>query len=154
AGDLVRLMADSFSARDSEEGRTFLSKRGGGTLLGEKVFPEFVTLRTDPFDPRQPALPWTGDLLPTRPMMWVDKGVIANLSYDRYWAAKTGKQPTPGSGGRGGRGGRGGGGGGGAAAGGSLIMEGGDATLDQLIASVDRGLLITHFWYIRGVNPQ
>jgi len=154
AGDLVRLMADSFSARDSEEGRTFLSKRGGGTLLGEKVFPEFVTLRTDPFDPRQPALPWTGDLLPTRPVMWVDKGVIANLSYDRYWAAKTGKQPTPGSGGRGGRGGRGGGGGGGAAAGGSLIMEGGEATLDQLIASVDRGLLITHFWYIRGVNPQ
>src|SRR6185436_9713450 len=37
---------------------------------------------------------------------------------------------------------------------GSLIMDGGDATLDQLIASVDRGLLITHFWYIRGVNPQ
>jgi len=33
-------------------------------------------------------------------------------------------------------------------------MEGGNATLDQLIASVDRGLLITHFWYIRYVNQQ
>jgi len=26
--------------------------------------------------------------------------------------------------------------------------------LDQLIGSVERGLLITHFWYIRPVNPQ
>ncbi len=147
AGDLVRLMAGAFSARDSEEGRTFLSKRGGGTLLGEKVFPEFVSLRTDPFDSRQPALPWTGDLLPTRAISWVEKGVIANLAYDRYWATKTGKLATPGAGGRGG----GGFGFGGA---GSLIMDGGKASMDELIASVDRGLLITHFWYIRGVNQQ
>ena len=66
AGDLVRLMAPAFSARNTEEGRTFLSKRGGGNLLGEKMFPEFITLRSDPFDPRQPSSPWTGDLLPTR----------------------------------------------------------------------------------------
>jgi predicted Zn-dependent protease len=155
-GDLVRLMGAAFNARNTEEGRTFLSKRGGGTLVGEKLFPEFVTLRSDPFDSRQPSSPWTGDLLPTRAMTWVDKGVIANLAYDRYWSEKTGKQPTPspggGFGGGGGGGNFGGGGGGGAA--GSLIMEGGDASLEQLIASVERGLLVTHFWYIRFVNPQ
>jgi predicted Zn-dependent protease len=148
AGDLVRLMAGSFSARSSEEGRTFLSKRGGGTLLGEKLFPDYVTLRTDPFDPRQPSSPWTGDLLPTSAITWIDKGTIANLAYDRYWAMKTGKQPTPGGGGGGFGFGFGFGGGG------SLLMEGGNATLDELIASVERGLLITHFWYIRVVNPQ
>jgi predicted Zn-dependent protease len=152
AGDVVRLMAGAFSARNTEEGRTFLSKRGGGTLLGEKVFPDFITLRSDPFDPRQPSSPWTGDLLPTSAIAWIDKGVIANLAYDRYWATKTGKQPTPGGGG-GGRGGGGGGGGFGGGAG-SLIMEGGASTMEDLIASVDRGLLITHFWYIRGVNQQ
>jgi len=151
AGDLVRLMQGAFSARNTEEGRTFLSKRGGGSLLGEKLFPEFVTLRSDPFDPRQPSSPWTGDLLPTSAITWIDKGVVANLAYDRYWANKTGKQPTPGGGG----GGRGGGGGGGfGGGGGGLIMEGSDSTLEELIASVDRGLVITHFWYIRGVNPQ
>ena len=144
AGDLVRLMAASFSARNTDEGRTFLSKRGGGTLLGEKLFPEFITLRSDPFDSRQPSLPWTTDWLPTRAITWIDKGVVANLSYDRYWAAKTGKQPTPSAGGFG----FGGGGSG------SHIMEGGDATLEQLIASVERGILVTHFWYIRPVNPQ
>jgi predicted Zn-dependent protease len=152
AGDLVRLMAGAFSARETEEGRTFLSKRGGGNLLGEKVFPEFVTLRTDPFDSRQPSLPWTNDLLPTRAIAWVDKGVIANLAYDRYWANKTGKTATPGGGG--GRGGGGGGGGFGGGGGGGLILEGGKSSMDDLIASVDRGLLITHFWYIRGVNQQ
>src|SRR5437867_5404849 len=70
AADLVRLMAGAFSARNTEEGRTFLSKRGGGTLLGEKMFPEFVTLRSDPFDPRQPSSPWTADQLPTRAIKW------------------------------------------------------------------------------------
>lgn len=150
AGDLVRLIEGSFSARSADEGRSVFSKRGGGTLVGEKVFPEFVTLRSDPFDSRQPALPWSGDLLPTRAITWVDKGVLTNLAYDRYWASKTGKSPTPGPGGRGG--GRGGGGGG--VGGGGLLMEGGDASMEQLIAGVERGLLITHFWYIRGVNTQ
>jgi predicted Zn-dependent protease len=144
AGDLVRLMAGAFQARSGEEGRTFLSKRGGGTLLGEKIFPDFVTLRSDPFDPRQPSSPWTGDYLPTGAISWIDKGVIANLAYDRYWAAKTGMRATPNPGG---------GPGSGFGAGG-LILEGGGETLDQLIASVDRGLLVTHFWYIRFVNPQ
>ncbi len=81
-------------------------------------------------------------------MTWIDKGVVANLAYDRYWASKTGKEPNSGGGGRGGGGGGFGGGEGG------LTLQGGDASLDALIASVERGLLITHFWYIRGVNPQ
>jgi predicted Zn-dependent protease len=153
AGDLVRLITPGFSARGTEEGRTFVSKRGGGSYLGEKVFPEFITLRSDPFDPRQPSSPWTGELLPNRAVTWIDKGVVANLSYDRYWASKTGKEPTPGEGG-GGRGGGGGGGGFGFGGGSDLILDGGDATLDQLISSVEKGVLVTHFWYIRFVNQQ
>ena len=140
AGDLIRLISLGFSARNTDEGRTFLSKKGEGNLVGEKLFPEFITLRSDPFDPRQPSLPWTSELLPTRAITWIDKGVVANLAYDRYWASKTGKEPTltvgpfnPA---------------------GSLAMEGGDASLDTLIQSVERGILITHFWYIRVVNPQ
>ena len=156
AGDLIRLMAPAFSARSTEEGRTFLSKRGGGNLLGEKLFPEFVTLRSDPFDARQPSSPWTGDELPTKAITWIDHGKVTNLAYDRYWANKTGKEPTPGGGfGGGGGGGRGGGGGGfGGGGAGSLILEGGDSSLEQLIKTVERGVLVTHFWYIRYVNQQ
>lgn len=151
-GDIVRLIGSGFSARGTDEGRTFLSKRGGGNLVGEKLFPEYISLRSNPLDWRQPSAPWTGDLLPTRAIDWIGKGVVSNLAYDRYWASKTGKQPTPGLGGGGGGGGAGGGGGGGGGL--SLEMEGSDATLESLIASVERGLLITHFWYIRAVNQQ
>ncbi|MDQ6759339.1 MAG: TldD/PmbA family protein [Acidobacteriota bacterium] len=144
AGDIVRLIlggggfgggfAGPFSARATEEGRTFLSKKGGGTLLGEKLFPEFITLRSDPADPRQPSLPWSNDLLPNRPVTWINKGVIQSLQYDRYWAARTGHEPTPSPS--------------------TLIMDGGDASIEDLIKGVERGLLVTHFWYIRFVNQQ
>jgi predicted Zn-dependent protease len=150
AGDIVRLISSGFSARSTDEGRTFLSKRGGGTLVGEKMFPEYISLHSNPFDGRQPSSPWSGDLLPAKAVTWIDKGVVANLSYDRYWASKTGKEPNAGGGG-----GRGGGGGGGFGGGeGALTLDGTDNSTDSLIAGVERGLLITHFWYIRGVNPQ
>ena len=35
-----------------------------------------------------------------------------------------------------------------------VIPSATNATLESLIASTDRGLLVTHFWYIRVVNPQ
>jgi predicted Zn-dependent protease len=151
AGDIVRLIIGGgfgtgpgrpggrffggpFGARATEEGRTFLSKKGGGTLLGEKMFPDFITLRSDPFDARYPGTPWSNDLLPNRPVTWIEKGAIKNLRYDRYWASRTGHEPTPDPG--------------------TLILDGGDATLDDLIKGVERGLLVTHFWYIRFVNQQ
>ena len=65
---------------------------------------------------------------------WIDKGVLKNLSYSRYWAQKQGKEPTPGPG--------------------NLIMEGGTATMDDLIKGVERGVLVTRFWYIRSLDPQ
>ncbi len=133
-GDLLRMLGFSFSARNAEEGRSFLSKKGGGTLLGDKLFPEMVTLRTDPFDRRLPGLPYSGEGLPVRRMTWIDKGVVQNLFYDRYWAAKAGKEPTPFPA--------------------SAVLEGGEAGLEELIGATERGLLVTHFWYIRVVNPQ
>ena len=133
-GDLVPLMGFSMQARAAEEGRSFLSKKGGGTQLGEKLFPEFITLRSDPFHKLYPALPWGAGGLPSAPIAWIEGGVVKNLFYDRYWAGKTGKAPTPFPS--------------------NLILDGGAKSLEELIASVDRGLLVTRFWYIRPVNPQ
>jgi hypothetical protein len=48
----------TLQARAAEEGRSFLSKKGGGTLVGEKLFPDFISLRTDPFHRQYSALPW------------------------------------------------------------------------------------------------
>jgi predicted Zn-dependent protease len=148
-GDLVQLMGFSMQARAAEEGRSFLSKKGGGTLAGEKLFPEYIMLRSDPFNRLYSVLPWgggggfgfgggggggAGGGLPAERINWIENGVVKNLFYDRYYAAKAGKQPTPFPN--------------------RLVLEGGDKSLADLIASVDRGLLVTRFWYIRVVNQQ
>lgn len=132
--DLMSLVAFSFSARQAEEGRSFLSKKGGGAYLGEKLFPEYITLYSDPFDKRMPVAPWALNGLPAQKMAWIEKGVIRNLSYDRYWARKTGKPATSTLT--------------------SLILEGGQGSVTDLIRNCERGLLVTRFWYIRPVNPQ
>lgn len=134
ASDLIGQMGFSFRARGAAEGRTWLSKKGGGTLLGEKVFPDSITLRSAPFDRRYSTSLWDGSDLPNAPVAWIDKGVIGNLWYDRYYALKSSKQPTPQPT--------------------NLVLDGEGASLDNLIAGVDRGLLVTRFWYIRTVNGQ
>jgi predicted Zn-dependent protease len=135
--NIVSLIAGSFGARGADEGRSFMSKPGGGNKLGMKVVDERVTLTSDPWDPASPGSPFGGDGLPSQPITWIDKGVVKTLAYDRYWAQKTGNQPTGGGG-----------------FGGGLRMSGGDKTLEELIASTERGLLVTRLWYIRPVDPR
>jgi predicted Zn-dependent protease len=35
----------------------------------------------------------------------------------------------------------------------NLVFSGGDSSLDKMVASTDRGLLVTRLWYIREVDP-
>ena len=133
--DLVeRLGFQSLAARAAEEGRSVFAKSDGGTLLGNKVFPEIVTLRSNPFDPRYPGAAWSPNGVPSRTVTWIDKGVVRELSYDRYWARITEREPTPFPN--------------------FLILEGGSAGVEELIGATKRGLLVTRFWYIRPVNPR
>jgi len=133
-GDLLPGIVSGFAARAAAEGRSFLSKPGGGTLLGEKLFPDSITLRTDPFSPLYSVLPWSSGTLPADRITWIEKGVVKNVFYDRYWAAKVGHPATPSPA--------------------SLLLDGGETSLGDLIATVERGLLVTRFFYIRTVNPQ
>jgi predicted Zn-dependent protease len=132
--DLLDAIPGALAARNADEGRSFFSRPGGGNRIGDKLFAESVTLRTDPFDARVPSAPWATDRLPARATTWIEKGVLKALSVSRYWAEKTGREPLPVSG--------------------NLIMDGGTGTVDDLVARTERGLLVTRFWYIRTVNPQ
>lgn len=158
ASDLVLLLfGGAFDARAADEGRSVMSKKGGGTRVGEKMFSERINVRSDPFDPRIPTAPWYGGIstelagvgqfffaggggssasfLPVEKRTWVEKGVVKGLSYSRYWAKQKNVAPT-------------------GPAGWAAIIEGEDHSLDDLIRSTERGLLITHFFYIRFVQPQ
>ena len=85
-GNLVQLIAGAFNARSADEGRSFFTKQGGGNKIGMKVVDERVTLFSDPMDPDIATNPFAGDGLPLGRTVWIENGVVKNLSYDRYWA--------------------------------------------------------------------
>jgi predicted Zn-dependent protease len=133
-GNLVQIMIGSMNARSADEGRSFFSKPGGGNKVGEKVVDERVSLVSDPFDPDSYGNPFTGEGLPTRRVAWIENGIVRQLNYDRYWARRQGKEPTGSAGG--------------------VKMSGGTESVESLIAACARGVLVTRFWYIRGVDPR
>ena len=132
--NLVRLMAFGLSARAADEGRSFFSRPEGANAIGEKVFDERVTIVSDPADPDLLGEPFTPEGLPAGRSVWVEDGVVRNLVYDRYWAEKKGAAPTGSPS--------------------SFKMAGGAVPLSEMIASTERGILVTRFWYIRGVDPR
>ncbi|MGI4897258.1 MAG: TldD/PmbA family protein [Janthinobacterium lividum] len=123
-----------FDARMADEGRSFLSKPGGGTRLGEKLMDEKVTIYSDPYNTELPGNTWNRDGEKLEKTTWIDKGVVKNLSYSRYWAAQKGVKPMPGPS--------------------NIIMEGGTASLEDLIKGTERGILVSRLWYIRMVDQQ
>jgi predicted Zn-dependent protease len=123
-----------FDARSADEGRSYLSKRGGGTRLGEKLMDDKVNIYSDPFNADLPANTWSGDGLPLEKTYWIQNGVVKNLSYSRYWAEKKGAKPLPGPS--------------------NIIMDGGTSSLEEMIKSTERGILVSRLWYIRMVDPQ
>jgi predicted Zn-dependent protease len=134
ASDILSNMFRGFDARSADEGRSFMSKKGGGTRLGEQLFSENVNIYSDPMNTEIPSATWNGDGLPVTKTQWVEKGIVKNLSYSRYWAAQKNVQPIPFSR--------------------SVIIEGGTQSLEDLIKSTEKGILVTRFWYIRSVDPQ
>jgi predicted Zn-dependent protease len=101
---------------------------GGGALagaaVGDKVFSELLTLRSDVGNPilRQTTMLPNGR--PAAPVTWIENGVLK----------ARGTQSAP--------------------INMSLVMEGADQSLQQMIESTRRGLLVTFFWYIRGVPSE
>jgi predicted Zn-dependent protease len=134
--DLIPLLGNALNARNADEGRSAFSKPGGGTRIGEKVADERVTLYSDPADPNLRGQPFDGEGLPIRRIVWIEKGILRNLTYTRFWAQKQGKQPT------------------GPALAGGLALVGGTKSTDEVIAGCARGILVTHFFYIRSLDPR
>jgi predicted Zn-dependent protease len=137
AARYLSLMLGSLNARSAEEGRSFMSgKARGETRLGEKVFGDNFTLRSEISNQVLRQSPVGQDGLPARDITWIEKGVVKNLYYDRYWAQRQRTDPT------------------GTMPGMSLVMDGGTASIDEMIRSTRRGLLVSFFWYIRPVDTM
>jgi predicted Zn-dependent protease len=135
-GDLVQLLGGYIAARAADEGRSPFVKQGagGGNKIGEKIVDERVTIVSDPRDPQLLGQPFDGEGLPLGRQVWVENGVLKQLYYSRFWAKKQGKQVT--------------------GAPQSIKMLGGTASIDDMIKSTPRGVLVTRLWYLREVDPR
>ena len=132
--ELIELLGYALDARSADEGRSYFSRPGGGNRLGERLFGDAITLHSDPLHPDVPGSPWAGDHVPQAKTTWIDRGTLTALRHDRYWADKKGVAPVPYPS--------------------NLIMSGGTGTVDDLIASTERGVLVTSLWYIRSLDPR
>jgi predicted Zn-dependent protease len=106
---------------------------GGGTFMqgkkpGDKIFSDLVTLKSDIGNPILRQSTMLGNNTPAAPVTWLDKGVLKSLSGGP-------NSTSPGAG-----------------INQSLVMEGSNLSTADMIKQTKRGLLVTFFWYIRGVD--
>jgi predicted Zn-dependent protease len=136
AARFLSLMTGLFTARTVEGavGNYFSGKERGTSKVGEKLFSEQFTLKSDIGNPILRQSPIGADGQAARDVTWVEKGVLKTLYYDRQWATRQKKEMTP------------------ASTNNSLVMEGSDMSIADMIKNTRRGLLVTFFWYIRPVD--
>jgi predicted Zn-dependent protease len=146
--DLMIYLYWTMEARDADEGRNVFARQGGGNRIGDRLAALPLTLRSDPSAPGLEAAPFqvvgassgTASVfdngMATPAVDWITDGTLTNLIRPRAWALKTTAPAT--------------------AAVDNLLLEDptATATLPEMIAGTDRGLLLTCLWYIREVDPQ
>lgn len=136
--DLVSLIAGALDRRQAEFGSgPFASERSGRSKLGLKVVDPRVTLRQDPMHPDLGVIPFTLDTgEPVRAVNWIDQGVLTHLAYDRSYALEKlhANLGYPNSG--------------------AFTLSGGDSSIDEMISTTKRGLLVTRFSNIKLLDRQ
>jgi predicted Zn-dependent protease len=146
--DLMIYLYWTMESRDADEGRNVFAKPGGGNRIGERLAALPLTLCSDPMAPGLETTPFQvvsassgaasvfDNGLATPAVNWIEDGTLTNLIRPRAWALRTTAPAT--------------------AAVDNLLLEDPNATasLDEMVAATDRGLLLTCLWYIREVDPQ
>jgi predicted Zn-dependent protease len=137
--DLVGQIFPDFSGTAIADKRSFLTER-----VGEKVFGSNISIYDDVRFPMQAGAPFDGEGVLRRPLTLVKAGVVKEIAYSRSAASKAGVEatghgfPLPNDTGE---------------APVNIVVAGGSASLDDLIASTADGILVTRVWYIREVEP-
>jgi len=137
--DLLGFMIPDFSGLAVHEKRSCFTGR-----VGQKVFGSNISFRDDIFHPLQTGAPFDGEGIPRQRVYMAEDGEVKNLVYARQTAHKLGAQPTghgfplPNEYGE---------------APLNIVMDGDRSSVEDMIKSTERGLLVTRFWYIREVDP-
>jgi predicted Zn-dependent protease len=138
ANILSFLLVSGFNGKAVEEGRSF-------ARVGEAQFDRSITIRDDVTDPETIGIPFDIEGTPKRPLDLVRDGVTAALLHTRRTAAAAGVEST----GHAVEGGSAWG-----ALGANLVFNGGDRSVEELVSGLERGILVTDFWYTRILDPR
>ncbi|MDA8330041.1 MAG: metallopeptidase TldD-related protein [Candidatus Dormibacteraeota bacterium] len=143
--DMLIRLGWEMHARGSDEGRTVFAA-GGASRVGEQMYSREVTLESDPGDPEMPAADFVRTVrsseyssifdngMAAPRTSWIERGVQQDLICPRRWAQDH-NHPVR-------------------ADAENLLMRGTDTSLEQMISTSRRSLLVTSFWYIRDVDPS
>ena len=137
--DLLGQMFGDFSATALKDQRSFLTGR-----LGTKLFGDNINISDDCLHPLQSGPAFDGEGVPRQRLVLVDAGVPREIAYSRASAKRDGVEPTghgfplPNEIGE---------------APMNIVIAGGSASSDEIVASTQRGILVTRLWYIREVDP-
>jgi len=137
--DLLGFLFMDFGGLAVHEKRSCLTGR-----VGSKVFADNINVRDDVYHPMQGGPPFDGEGAPRKRVALVEKGVVTHLVYSRQTARKVGAKatghgfPLPNEVGE---------------APMNIVFAGGKSSLEQMVSSTERGLLVTRLWYIREVDP-
>jgi predicted Zn-dependent protease len=114
-------------------GRPFVNA-DGTPKIGQKLFSDNFTLKSDIGNTVLRQTPVMNDGSPATPVTWIEKGVLKNIYYDPVTARRQKVAPSP------------------AAPNMSLAVEGTNQSIEDMIKTTRRGLLVTFFWYLRPVD--
>jgi PmbA protein len=137
--DLVGFMFYDFAATAVNDKRSCFNER-----MGKQLFGKNISIADDVHDPQQLGAPYDGEGIPRQRVLLVEQGTPKNLVYARATAKAAGAKPTghgfplPNEYGE---------------APMNLVFSGGTSSLEEMISSTGRGLLVTRLWYIREVDP-
>lgn len=145
--DLVTYLMWLATLRDALDGQSAFSKPGGGTRVGERLTDAPLTLSSDPSHPGLAGLPFVAATssanattsvfdagMPVERVDLIRDGILVNLIAPRAIAQQAGVAPVP--------------------APSNVLIAGDGRTLEEMIASSERALLLNALWYIRLVDPR
>lgn len=130
----MQRVANQAGAHATADGRSSFVGPGGGNKIGEKIVDERVTLLSAPADPQLLSQPVDRDGLPLGRRTRIETSVMTELDYSHVRATEQTSQST--------------------GAPQSIRMEGGTATIDDLITARPRGVRTTRPWHPRKVDPR
>jgi predicted Zn-dependent protease len=133
--DLLDSGGMSFDARNADEGRSVFSLSSGSTRVGTKLFDPRINIVSDPFRPELSKFTASDEGVPAQTTYLVRNGVLETLRYTRFWAQQKNRQPSGPFG---------------------LILEPSapGVSVEEMIKTAKRALLVSRFFYIRTVDPR